>query len=276
MFKRLRERIGMAQVPVPWGLGGALAAMVAAFAAVVIGTTIALSIFGQMQAAMLIGWTLGAGLTIAFVIFSRRQPEQAQALRLGKLRGTAENLPAAKGRSVRTPAAEPDTSASPLQDLFLLLLVGVGMAVTLDVIAGRVTGVFLPEPELIEVYSSFLLTGQGPSLVTWLFALCFMAILQPLGEELVFRGLALPALRRTLGPWMGYLLSAALYGLFHWMVYPTALEGFAGIWYGFLSPFAAGLVYGAVRLYMNSTRAAALVHAAFGLFAVIKLLTLVG
>jgi membrane protease YdiL (CAAX protease family) len=48
------------------------------------------------------------------------------------------------------------------------------------------------------------------------------------------------------------------------------------MWYGLLSPLIAGLVYGAVRLYTQSTRAALLVHAAFGLFALVKLLTLMG
>jgi len=254
MFKQLRERIGATQAAVPWGLGGALAAIVASFAAAIIGTTVALSMLGQMEAVMLVSWAFGASLTVIFVIFTRRQPEQAQALRLGSL--------------------HPSQLLS--QDALLLLLIGVGLAVTMDIIAGRITGAFLPEPELIGVYSNFLYSGQALSLVTWLFAICFMVILQPLAEELVFRGLALPALRRTLGAWSGYLLSAVLYGVFHWVSYSTALEGFAGMWYGLLSPLIAGLVYGAVRLYTQSTRAALLVHAAFGLFALVKLLTLMG
>ncbi len=254
MFKLLRERIGAAQGAVPWGIGAVLGALVAAFAAVMIGTTAALGLLGETDAASLVGWSLAAALTLLFIHFTYRKPAQKAALQLGTLRA----------------------GAFLSQDTLLLLLIGVGLAVTLDIISGRITGKFLPEPELIQTYTTSLYTGQGIPVLTWLLALLFMVILQPLAEELLFRGLALPALRRMLGAWPGYLLSAVLYGLFHLLVYPQALEGFPALWYGCLSVMVAGLVFGAVRLYNDSTRAAVLVHAAFGLFALVKLLTLLG
>ena len=112
--------------------------------------------------------------------------------------------------------------------------------------------------------------------VSWLLAFILMVIAEPIAEELVFQGILLPALRNSLGAWGGYIVSAALFGLFHLMVYSSPNSDIVTLWYGLFLPFFAGLVFAAVRLYTGSTRAAVITHAAFGLFALVNLLTLVG
>jgi membrane protease YdiL (CAAX protease family) len=78
------------------------------------------------------------------------------------------------------------------------------------------------------------------------------------------------------GAWPGYILSAILYAVFHLLSFPPAGSDFNGLWYGQILPFVAGLIFGAVRLYTGSTRAAILAHVGFGLFAIVKMLTLAG
>jgi membrane protease YdiL (CAAX protease family) len=67
------------------------------------------------------------------------------------------------------------------------------------------------------------------------------------------------------------------YTIFHFVSYqlPPAANNTALIWIGIVEPLIGGLIFGAVRIYTGSTRAAILTHMAFGLFAVVKLLTLV-
>lgn len=232
----------------PWSLVAALGSGVVSFAAVVIGTFIALALLNNTQYTALAGWTFGAVLTIIFVFIRFKKPEERAALRLGRS----------------------DASELPMQEIFLTLLIGLGLSVTLDVVSGRVTNTFLPEPELLSLYR------QQVNGLTWIFAFIFMVVLQPLAEELVFRGLMLPSLRNALGAWSGYIVSAILYALFHMLAFSPAINDFNGFWYSQLVPFIAGLIFGAVRLYTGSTRAAILAHVGFGLFALVKVLTLVG
>lgn len=242
MFRKVFARIGAPQAAPPWGMGAALSSLVAAFAALILGSTVAQLLFPGAQWVVLAGWTLGAALTAAFVWITRRTRPERTALRLYET-----NAP-----------------------LFLLLLVGLALALTLDVISLRATTQFLPDPELLGLYR------QPLEAFSLLMALVLMALAQPVAEELVFRGVLLPALRAAVGSWPGFGLSALAYAVFHLLVYsPPALD-FDRLWYGLLLPFVAGLIFGAVRVYTGSTRAAILTHMAFGLFAVVKLLTLAG
>jgi hypothetical protein len=271
MLRRLFDRIAHAEAAPPWTIWNAVSALVAAFMAVLLGTSVALVVTGNNQFSALLGWSLAAGLTIAFVRFTRRTPAEREALRLNKWQYESESPKKPRNAIIVDEAA----ALPPLANQFFLLLVGVGLAVALDVITGRVTGLFLPEPELLRPYQDFAF-GIPALAQTLLLGAVFMVVLQPIAEGLIFQGLLLPALRRSVGPWPGYLLSAALYGLFHLMAYSQPPGDFAALWYGLIAPLLAGLIYSAVRLYTGSTRAAMLAHAAFGLFAVLKLLTLVG
>jgi membrane protease YdiL (CAAX protease family) len=248
MFRQFWARINALDTPPPWSLVAALSSGVVSFAAVVIGTFIALALLNNIQYTALAGWTFAAMLTVIFVFIRFNKLEERTALRL----------------------RSSDASALPIQEIFLMLLIGVGLSVALDVVSGRVTNSFLPEPELLSLYQ------QSVNGLTWIFAFVFMVVLQPIAEELVFRGIMLPSLRNAVGAWPGYILSAILYALFHTLAFSPVTNDFNGFWYSQIVPFIAGLIFGAVRLYTGSTRAAILAHVGFGLFAVVKVITLVG
>lgn len=249
MFRRLLSRIGSPEAAPGWGLPSALMLLVAAFVAVIVGSTIGSLLFPQAQFVLLLGWTLAALITIAITLSNLSKPEQRAALRLSQ--------------------------AGALPSIFFLLLIGIGLAITLDVLLRAVTGAMLPAPELMDVYFRVQLYQQAVQPLSWVLALIFMVVLQPLADELIFRGALLPVLRSTFGSWSGYIISALLYAAFHMLLYPPPLPNTnIAVWYGFIAPLISGLIFGAVRLYTGSTRAAIFTHAAFGIFAVINLLTL--
>ncbi len=62
----------------------------------------------------------------------------------------------------------------------------------------------------------------------------FGVVLAPIFEEMLFRGFLLPLLARSLGPWLGILLTAVPFALLHgaqnhWAWQPIVLIGMAGI-----------------------------------------------
>jgi len=284
MFRKLFARIGQVEPTPPWSVGGAVSALIASFMAMLIGTTLALMIGGDGQFTPLLGWSLGAVVTIAFVLFTRRTDAQRAALRVDQLTDTASPQADRRSKAV-VPAESVSRGAlgptgvgggmSPLQLTLFLMLIGVGLAMALDVITGRATGLFLPVPELLRPYQDFVLYQLPPSLSTWILAVLFLVVLQPIAEELVFRGIVQSSLRESVGSWPGYLIAAGLSGAFHLMAYAAPPGDFAATWYGLVSPFLAALIFGAVRIYTGSTRAAIITHIAFGVFAVVKLLTVV-
>ena len=83
----------------------------------------------------------------------------------------------------------------------------------------------------------------------------------------------LPTLRAKIGSWLGLLISTLLYGIFYILAY-TPGSGLNG--YALIVPFLAGLIFGMVRVYTDSTRATIVMHLAFGLFMTLKALALVG
>lgn len=252
-MRNLFARISTLETVPPWSTLAALGAVVASYAATVVATFFVLALLGDQPYKELVVWTIGAALTLIFVFIRFATPEQRAGLRLG----LGENVVM-------------------VQQAFLMLLIGVGLSVALDVLSGRVTSTFLPEPELTYLYDAVRRGGGTISITSWIFAFLFMVAAQPIAEELIFRGLLLPSLRGTIGAWPGYILSALIYALYHGITYGSSISDFNGIWYGQILPFIAGLIFGAVRLTTGSTRAAILAHVGFGLFAVVKLLTLAG
>jgi uncharacterized protein len=103
---------------------------------------------------------------------------------------------------------------------------------------------------------------KGPS------ALVLVAIfgitVAPLCEELAFRGFLQPLLVRTFGAAGGILLAAAPFGLLHYWEYGHS-------WRNALQIALAGAAFGCVRHLTGSTRAAAIMHAAFNAFSFIGL-----
>lgn len=250
MFRTLFARLGAADTAPPWGLGAAAITIVAAFAAIIIGTLIGaawlsdptdpLAIPARAQYA---GWLIGCLLTTALVLQTRRTPEQRAALRL-------------------------DAAGIPLP---FVLFIGLGAAIALDLMGLLLTQIFARAPELAAFDTA------SASLLDWALVALLMLGFQPVAEELVFRGVAWPALRVAAGGWGGWLVSAAVFGLFHFLAYPpSALAGgFPSLWYGLLAPAVEGLFIGGVRAHTSSNRAAMFAHAAFGLFAVVKLIVTV-
>lgn len=238
------RQLSRPEAPPPWSFTGALGALIAMFASMVIGSTLAGTLLADSPTVLLTGWSIGAVLTMLFVMagYHRQSAEHAAALRLGQ---TKARLP-------------------------LVLLFALGMAITFDLLSQIVTGDFsLTAPELAT------LRGADVTVFGWLIALLFMVVLQPIAEEMVLRGLLFPALRTTTGIWTGFVLCAALHAVFHFVAYPpTTGDQTVLVWYGLTLPFLIALVITAVRAYTGSTRASIVAHAAFGLFAVLKLLVI--
>jgi membrane protease YdiL (CAAX protease family) len=266
MFKTLLARIGAHEPELPFSTAAGLSGLVALVVGLLlVGPTVALLIPGlPPNVVLLLGWTLGGLLAIGFIYIRLKTPIQRAAL-------WAATQPAPpKGKKASAPAV--DLPGLTAQELFFMLLLGVGFAITLDVISGRVTNTFLPEPELRALYTP----GQPIPILGWILAAVFMIGVQPLAEELAFRGLLLPALRRLTGPWPGHLLTALAGAVFHQVAYATPGGDFNAVWFGFIAPLLTNLLFGSIRLHSGSTRAALLAHIGFGLFALVKLVTLPG
>lgn len=239
MTASLLRRLRQTEPAPPWGVFAAVNAALVGLIAIVAGSFIGLSVFGDQPAALLTGWTIGSLVTVIFVSASRRQPDERAALRL-----TADRT-----------------------RLYLVLLFSLGMAIVIDLIDLAVTSAFLPAPELVDLYNS----PNAP--LGWIIAAVLLLAAQPVAEELVFRGMLFPAVRARLGPWLALLLAAAAHAAFHYAAYARPE---IPLWHALAAPFLAGLVFTGVRAYTGSTRAAIVAHAAFGLFALLKLVALLG
>jgi membrane protease YdiL (CAAX protease family) len=233
MAAALFSRLSAAENPPPWGLWTVFVSIIVAYVMILMGTFLGTYFIGATALALLVGWIIACLLIIGFVMLSRRD---RASLRLED-----------QGRT-----------------LIFAALTGLGVAILLDVIGLRVTGEFLLVPEL------FGLTQETPTPAMWIAAFWLMVVVQPVAEELVFRGIAFPALRRAFGPWLGLIVCALAYALFHQLAYSAPATP---LWYGLTLPLLAGLFITAVRMYTGSTRAAIAAHMAFGLFAVLKALT---
>ncbi len=236
-------RISAPEPAPPWSLPTALLTIGFAFVAMIVGSVVALVWAGDLTYTLLAGWTLGGILIAVFVWQTRRG--QWDALYL-------------------VPARVP---------LVFVMFVTFGCAIGLDLISNAITGGFLPKPELLA------LNPNSMGIFDWGFAIAFMVIIQPVAEGVVFRGVALPAVRSLLGVWGGLIVTATITGAFHFLIYSPNYASAATItplWYGLIIPAIEAAIYSLVRSYTDSTRASMAAHLTFGLFAVIKLLALAG
>jgi len=243
MAARLFSRLSSVEAETSWGLLTAINSIIIAYVLIVVGTLVGTYLLGESAAALPISWLIGCALMVGFVMISRR-------------------------RSAADWAAMRMESTG--RTLVFVALVSLGVAIALDVLSLGVTREFLPVPELFSLYQ------QESSAPSWVAAVLLMVIAQPIGEELIFRGVALPVLRRTLGAWPGLLVGALAYGLFHQLAYSSPTSNSVLTWYGLVLPFLGGIYLGGVRVYTGSTRAAIVAHMAFGVFAVLKALTVAG
>jgi membrane protease YdiL (CAAX protease family) len=236
-------RVSEPETRPPWSLSAALMAIVGAFLLVLAVSAIIGVWFGDRPMTVALGWIVALLAIVIFVTQTRRNDRSALHL-------------------------DPPRMVLPL-----LIALNLALAMILDLISIPVAGGLLPRPELMAIPAP---QGNIPALIT---LALLMVIVQPLAEELVFRGVALPSLRASFGPVPGLIACALLYGLFHLLVYPPQYANVAQsafLWYGFALPALDGLVFSVTRVVTGSTRAAIVAHAAFGLFAVLKLILLPG
>ena len=232
------SRMIQTQAPVPWSLLDALFALfVLVVGMIVIGATVA-SLLSENPVAptptvLLIGWCIGSVIAMGYVWLNYRRRE-------GGI--TALHL---------------DTK---VQSLAFVALITIGAALLFDLIAAASAGQFSPIPELRGIV--------GGNLNDWIIAIVFLVMLQPIAEEVVFRGILQPSLRIALKPWAGWLVTSLLYAIFHFLVYASQLQGSDAVWVGFILPFLQGLYLGSVRIVTTSTSAAIVAHAIFGIVAI--------
>lgn len=241
----LIARIRAVEPAPPWNLTSALIAMVVAILAFIGGTFAAEIWLSGQPTALIAGWVIGGIITIIFVLQSRKTPEQRAALKLH-------------------PGGTP---------LLFIIFISFGLALTIDLLSLLVTGQFLPAPVLLSA------AVERDNTALLVISAVFLLLVQPIAEELVFRGIVFPVLRIGFGAWPGLIAASAASGIFHLLIYPAAYAmvfpdatSFATLWHSGVNPLLAALIFGIVRAVTGSTRSAIAAHFAFGLFALFKLL----
>jgi len=229
------------QTPPPWSLGDVVSTFISlGLAILVLGPALTTMMFNGLTATtLLFGWLVGLVIATVFVLVTRQR--QFVTLRLGR-----------------------SDSHWPLP---YALLVGVAAALTIDVVAGLLTG-FRPVALLMNI-------GQvGAS--EWVLGGVFIALIQPVAEGLIFQGVTLPRLRASFGAWPGFWATIILYTLYSVAVYSTSLSGTTFVWYGVFVPFMSALVLNAVRIYTESTRATIITQIGMGLTFLLAAVALAG
>jgi membrane protease YdiL (CAAX protease family) len=138
------------------------------------------------------------------------------------------------------------------------LLLGVGMQIASSILLLPISELSGTSQEIVQT----LERSGGPALVA---AALGVAILAPIAEELVFRGMLLRALARRTGLPVAVALSAAIFGVAH-LVDPNAAPVLAPL-------VALGLLSGVRAVRTGDLSQSILLHAGFNLFTAILLLT---
>ena len=134
----------------------------------------------------------------------------------------------------------------PFPHAWLCLFGGPLLAITLSV-----TGVLLKAPTENSLIEDLITNRASLALF-----IVFGVIFAPVFEEILFRGFLLPLLARSMGPWLGIVMTAALFGLLH-----GAQNHWA--WQQIVLIGAAGAAFGFTRYRTGSTTAGFLMHAAY-------------
>jgi membrane protease YdiL (CAAX protease family) len=134
----------------------------------------------------------------------------------------------------------------PIPRALRLLALGAALAIGLSGL-----GVLLHAPLVHSPIEDLIISRASLAIVT-----VFGVLLAPLFEEMLFRGFLLPLLARSLGPWIGILLTTLPFALLHgpqneWAWQQVVLIG------------VAGTVFGYARYRTGSTSASFLLHAAY-------------
>jgi len=138
--------------------------------------------------------------------------------------------------------------------LFLCLLIGLGGAWAIDLfgVLTQLKGGQIVPPALSALVA--------PVNAAWILAAIVAIVLQPIGEELLLRGMLYPTLAGRLGNVRAILLTSAVsVGLAVILSGPYA-------WYAALQPLLMALVITTLRAHTRSTQMAIVARAMFGLF----------
>ncbi len=228
----------------PWSLLTAgLSAMVMLVCLILVGPALASLLLGSEEISpflLMLSWALGMAFTILFVLVNRRS--------------SAESWRALRWQRGRLPLA-------------LVVLVGVAIALAIDLVVSLASGQFLPIPEIFGLHS------QGAA--SLILAALLLVLLQPVAETLVFQAVMLPALRWKLGAWGGVCATVVLCTALHLLVFSAAYgETYDSFWYGIIYPALTSLAFCCLRVYSGSSFAVIIGRAAAGLIFLLTALVL--
>lgn len=230
LFRRIT-----APEPTPtWGVTSAVVTLLLNLAFMtVVGGSVGVALLQARPEALTLGWIVGALLTLAWVYFRAGQPAEWQNF------------------------YNPFVGRVPL-----LIAFGTGFAaaVSLDLIGLLGGGQFVNAPQLL-----FLTPNSG--LLAWALSALFVLLLQPVSEELLFRGMIYSTLRARLNVWLTVASTSLLYAGFHLAVYPLHPSGW---WYSVAEPLVMGVIFGLIRAGDGSPRGALAAHVGAGIFALLK------
>jgi membrane protease YdiL (CAAX protease family) len=143
---------------------------------------------------------------------------------------------------------------------------GIAVGFALQLVAALIIGPLVqllapddpPQQNIVEIGED--ISGGFESLVF----LFLVVILAPLVEEVIFRGMLLSRLRRSMGPWPAILISAAVFSAIH-LTDPDAILAIPSL-------FVVGVALGWVALRQGDLSLAIFVHAGVNLTGAIALL----
>ena len=230
----------------PWSLvSAALTAIALLISLILVGPALASLLLGSQEVTpflLMLSWSLGMALTVIVVLVNRRSSAESwKALQLG-----SGNLPRP-----------------------IVLLIGVAIALAIDLIVSLASRQFLPVPAIFGFQS------QGAA--SLMLAAFLLILLQPLAESLVFQAILLPSLRWTLGPWGGVFATSALFVALHvlvfWAAFATSYNFF---WYGIIYPGLTGFAFCLLRVFTASSSAVVIGRMGAGLIFLLTALAIFG
>ncbi len=243
----LKQKLSLPEeAPPPWSITiAAVTALVLFINLIGVGPAISSLLLGSSQPSpflLMLGWTFGLALTLVYVLINRRSsPASWQALRLNR-------------------------GWLPWQ---IVLLLGVAIALGVDVTISLASGQFLPIPEIFDF--------QSQGLAGTIAAALLLVLMQPAAESLVFQAVILPSLRSTVGPWGGVAITSALSALLHYLVFFAPYQAhYDVLWYGLAYPWLTGLAFCLLKVYTGSSRAVIIGRGGAGLIFLLTALALVG
>jgi membrane protease YdiL (CAAX protease family) len=143
---------------------------------------------------------------------------------------------------------------------------GVPAGMALQVVIALVTLplITLLFPDGAPEQSVSQIAGTSETLIEQLFVIVAVAVAAPIIEEMIFRGMLLSVLRRSFGPTLSVVASAAVFSLVH-LVDQDAVAAIPGL-------FLLGLVLGWVALRRGDLSLSIALHSGINLLAAIALL----